>query len=542
MRFRTFLFLIPALACGTFWLQAQQEYRVQTKAPRTAEVERILVRTDAFQDQWLGEQDYEAINAIVQKDKRGLPWPAGVLERFRKLDVLELKIVASNRARPQEDSTVLGLRVELGGEAADGSGRLSLTGTAQATFTRQGQGAEWKVRKLDLGRMAEVRQAGAAPRFRDVTERALGHNTAYREQLSKGLDEWRTVLDEATGIDVYGHNGIAVGDYNGDGREDLYVSQPAGLPNRLLRNNGDGTFDDVSAAAGVDVLDATSMAIFADFDNDGDQDLLLVMGTQLALMVNDGTGRYSKKQDAGFRAGASSFTSAAVADFDRDGLLDIYVCAYDFWTSGATYDAPTPYYDATNGPPNFLYRNRGRGVFEDVTARSGMNVNNNRFSFAASWADYDRDGWPDLYVANDFGRNNLYRNRGDGTFEDVAAKAGVEDLGAGMSASWGDYDGDGWLDLYVSNMWSSAGQRLTTNPGFAEVADGAARAAFQRQAKGNSLFRNKGDGTFEDVSAKAGVEFGRWAWGSGFADYDNDGRLDLIVKNGYITGPDTHDL
>ena len=536
MRSRTFLFLIPALACGTFWLQAQQEYRVQTKAPRTAEVERILVRTDAFQDQWLGEQDYEAINAIVQKDKRGLPWPAGVLERFRKLDVLELKIVASNRARPQEDSTVLGLRVELGGEAADGSGRLSLTGTAQATFTRQGAGAEWKVRKLDLGRLAEVRQAGAAPRFRDVTERALGHNTAYREQLSKGLDEWRTVLDEATGIDVYGHNGIAVGDYNGDGWEDLYVSQPAGLPNRLLRNNGDGTFDDVSAAAGVDVLDATSMAIFADFDNDGDQDLLLVMGTQLALLVNDGTGRFARKQDAGFRAGASSFTSAAVADFDRDGLLDIYVCAYDFWTSGATY------YDATNGPPNFLYRNRGRGVFEDVNAKSGMNANNNRFSFAASWADYDRDGWPDLYVANDFGRNNLYRNRGDGTFEDVAAKAGVEDLGAGMSVSWGDYDGDGWLDLYVSNMWSSAGQRLTTNPGFAEVADGAARAAFQRQAKGNSLFRNKGDGTFEDVSAKAGVEFGRWAWGSGFADYDNDGRLDLIVKNGYITGPDTHDL
>lgn len=542
MRFRSSLFLIPALACGALWLQAQQEYRVQTKAPRTAEVERILARTDAFQDQWLGEQDYEAINSIIQKNKPGLPWPPGLLERFRKLEVLELKIVASNRARAQENSTVLGLRVELGGDAADGSGRLSLTGTAQATFARQSAGGEWVAQKFELGRMAEVRQAGAAPRFRDVTERALGHNAAYREQLAKGLDEWRTVLDEATGIDVYGHNGIAVGDYNGDGREDLYVCQPSGLPNRLLRNNGDGTFDDVSATAGVDVLDATSMAIFADFDNDGDQDLLLVMGTQLALMVNDGAGHFARKQDAGFRAGGASFTSAAVADFDRDGLLDVYVCAYDFWTSGTTYDAPTPYYDATNGPPNFLYRNRGRGVFEDVTARSGMNVNNNRFSFAASWADYDRDGWPDLYVANDFGRNNLYRNRGDGTFEDVAARAGVEDLGAGMSVAWGDYDGDGWVDLYVSNMWSSAGQRLTSNPGFAEVAEGAARAAFQRQAKGNSLFRNKGDGTFEDVTAKAGVEFGRWAWGSGFADYDNDGRLDLMVKNGYITGPDTHDL
>ncbi len=504
-------------------------------------MERILVRTDAFQDQWLGEQDYEAINALIQRNKQNLPWPPGLIERFRKLEVQELKIVASNRAGAAEDSTVLGLRVELGGETADGGGRLSLSGSAQATFQRVN--GTWVARKLELGRMAEVREAGALPRFRDVTDRLLGHNPAYRDQLAKGLDDWRSVLDEATGIDVYGHNGIAVGDYNGDGREDLYVCQPSGLPNRLLRNNGDGTFDDVSATAGVDVLDATSMAIFADFDNDGDQDLLLVMGTQLVLLVNDGGGRFTRKQDAGFRTVASSFTSAAVADFDRDGWLDVYVCAYDFWTSGATYDAPTPYYDATNGPPNVLYRNRGKGVFEDVTRRSGMNANNNRFSFAASWADYDGDGWPDLYVANDFGRNNLYRNRGDGTFEDVAARAGVEDLGAGMSVAWGDFDGDGRPDLYVSNMWSSAGLRLTGHPDFAEVAaDSAARSAFRRQAKGNSLFRNKGDGTFEDVSAKAGVEFGRWAWGSGFVDYDSDGWLDLIVKNGYITGPDTHDL
>jgi len=266
-----------------------------------------------------------------------------------------------------------------------------------------------------------------------------------------------------------------VGDYNGDGLEDLYVCQPAGLPNRLLRNNGNSTFDDVSAAAGVNVLDATSMALFADFDNDRDQDLLLVMGTQLVLRVNGGAGRFVRKANPGFGPATAALTSAAVADFDRDGWLDIYVCAYDFWTAGAVYDAPTPYYDATNGPPNQLYRNRGNGTFKDVIARSGMNANNNRFSFAASWADYDQDGWPDLYVANDFGRNNLYRNRGDGTFEDVAARAGVEDLGAGMSVAWGDYDGDGWLDLYVSNMWSSAGQRLTAHPGFAAgvAADGA---------------------------------------------------------------------
>ena len=244
MRVRV-LFVCAVLAS----LAAQDEYKLRTKAPRTAEVERILARTDAFQDQWLGEQDYEAINAIIQKNKAGLPWPAGLIERFRKLDVWELKIVASNRARADESSTVLGLRVELGGEAADGLGRLSLTGSARVTFARVG--AEWTASKLELGRMAEVRQAGNEPRFRDVTERALGHNSAYREQLAKGLDEWRSVLVEATGMDVYGHNGIAVGDYDGDGREDLYVCQPSGLPNRLLRNRGDGTFDDVSAAAGA---------------------------------------------------------------------------------------------------------------------------------------------------------------------------------------------------------------------------------------------------------------------------------------------------
>ncbi|MBM3757149.1 MAG: VCBS repeat-containing protein [Acidobacteria bacterium] len=524
-----------ALFLTLFVLQAQTDYRVKTNPPRAAGVERILTKSDAREDHWLGEQDYEAINALIQKDKRILPWPAGLLERFRKLDVWEVKIVASNRERADETSTTLGLRIELGGEAA-GGGRLTLIApSARAEFVRA---STWSARKLELGPVRET--SARAPGFIDITERALGHNTIYREQLAKGLDDWRAVLDEATGVDVYGHNGISVGDYNGDGLEDLYVCQPSGLPNRLLRNNGDGTFDDVSATAGVDVLDATTMALFADFDNDRDQDLLLVAGTQIVLMVNDGKGHYSRRASAGFARAAGTLTSAAVADFDRDGWLDIYVCAYDFWTAGATYDAPTPYYDATNGPPNQLYRNRGNGTFVDVTAASGMNANNNRFSFAAAWADYDRDGWPDLYVANDFGRNNLYRNRGDGTFEDVAARAGVEDLGAGMSVSWGDYDGDGWLDIYISNMWSSAGQRLTYNPAF--TAGRERQAAFQRQAKGNSLFRNKGDGTFEDVSEKAGVEFGRWAWGSGFVDCDNDGRLDLLVKNGYITGPDTHDL
>jgi hypothetical protein len=462
------------------------------------------------------------------------------VDRFRKLDLTELKIVASNRSSDRESSTALRLRVELGGIARDGR-RLSLLGHATATFEKHT--GEWALKAFAPEALREVTARSGAARFADVTEKALGHNISFRHQLARGLDEWRSELDEATGIDVYGHNGIAVGDYNGDGLEDLYVCQPSGLPNRLYRNNGDGTFDDVSAAAGVDVLDSSTMALFGDLDNDGDQDLIVIAGSRVLLFVNDPQGRFAAHPKPGFALSGATLTAAALSDFDRDGDLDLYVCAYDFWTPGTTYDAPTPYYDATNGPPNFLYRNRGDGSFEDVTATSGMGQNNNRFSFAASWADYDKDGWPDLYVANDFGRNNLYRNNGDGTFTDVAAKAGVEDLAAGMSVAWGDYDGDGWLDLYVSNMWSSAGQRLTFNPAFAQVAsDQQVRAAFQRQARGNSLFRNNGDGTFRDVTIEAGVEFGRWAWSSGFFDYDNDGRLDVFVTNGYVTGPDTHDL
>jgi hypothetical protein len=181
-------------------------------------------------------------------------------------------------------------------------------------------------------------------------------------------------------------------------------------------------------------------------------------------------------------------------------------------------------------------------IFEDATRRAGLNVNNNRYSFAAAWGDYDADGWPDLFVANDFGRKNLYRNNGDGTFRDVSARMGAEDPGAGMSAAWGDYDNDGRLDLYAGNMWSSAGQRLTHNRQFAERnADRDLRGLFQRHARGNTLLANR-DGAFEDVTLDAGVEMGRWAWASGFADLDNDGCDDLFVQNGYITGTDTRDL
>ena len=149
---------------------------------------------------------------------------------------------------------------------------------------------------------------------------------------------------------------------------------------------------------------------------------------------------------------------------------------------------------------------------------------------------------PDLYVANDFGRSNLYRNRGDGTFSSVATEAGVEDPGAGMSAAWLDFANDGNQDIYVANMWSAAGMRVSGQKNFHEKDPENIREAYRHHAHGNSLYRNQGNGKFENVASAAGVEMGRWAWSSDAWDFDHDGYSDIYIANGYISGADTQDL
>jgi FG-GAP-like repeat len=536
------------LILTTLALAQDDEYRVTPKFERRLDIEELLARVDPEKDAWIGERDFEAIHRKLDQIAQNLRQRQATLarldeiaRRFESLSVVELKITSSERASPEETRARVRLRIELAGKSIDGK-LLSILGRWDSIwFNSDG---DWKLSELSPGPLAET--SSATTQFTDVTLKAIGQNHSFRAQLALGTDHWRTTLDEATGIDVYGHNGLAVGDYDGDGLEDLYICQPSGLPNRLYRNNGDATFTDVTVSAGVDVLDDTRTVLFADVENDGDQDLIAVTASQPLLFRNDGRGHFKFDPQSGLKipeSALASLTSAALADYDNDGYLDLYVCSYDFWQPGRDYNAPVPYYDATNGPPNFLFRNRRNGTFEDVTKRAGMMQNNNRYSFAAAWGDYDSDGHPDIYVANDFGRKNLYHNNGDGTFTDVAARTGVEDLGAGMSAAWGDYDNDGKLDLYVGNMWSSAGLRLTHNRQFRQVApSGEVRASFQRQAQGNSLYRNRGDGTFTEDTEKAGVAMGRFAWGSDFLDFDNDGNLDLFVQNGYITGPDTHDL
>ena len=248
--------------------------------------------------------------------------------------------------------------------------------------------------------------------YYDVTSQALGGTNSYANQMLRGVDYWRTVLDGACGIDVYGNNGVAAGDYDNDGFDDLYVCQPAGLPNRLYRNRGDGTFEDVTEKAGVGVLDGTACALFADFENRGRQDLLVVCGSGPLLFQNQGNGTFAFKQDA-FKFNQQpqgTFTHAAIADYDGDGRLDIYFCMYSYYLGLDQYHYPVPYFDARNGPANMLLHNEGNGTFSDRTEASGLNVDNDRYSFACAWGHAAPNGLPDLYVANDFGRPNLYRN------------------------------------------------------------------------------------------------------------------------------------
>jgi tetratricopeptide (TPR) repeat protein len=391
----------------------------------------------------------------------------------------------------------------------------------------------------------ETRSRSVRPVFADITAPTLGRNPSYSSQLLRGTDEWRTVLDGACGIDIYGHNGVSVGDIDDDGFDDLYVCQPAGLPNRLYRNRGDGTFEDITEASGVGVLDNTACALFVDIDNDGRQDLIVVRASGPILFLNQGGGKFRQKPDA-FQFATppqGTFTGAAVADYDRDGWLDIYFCLYVYYQGADQYKYPAPYYDAQNGPPNFLMRNQRDGTFRDVTGETGLDKHNTRYSFCCGWSDFNGDGWPDLCVVNDFGRKNLYRNNGDGTFTDIAEPAGVEDFGAGMGVCWSDFDNDGTEDLYIANMWTAAGERIAAQDMFKKDAPQQVRERYRKHAMGNSLFRkNQGRETFQDATGKAGVGNGRWAWSSDAWDFDHDGFPDLYIANGMVSGPSREDL
>lgn len=422
-----------------------------------------------------------------------------------------------------------------------GARKEERVGSWHTEWVRESSGA-WKARKWHFDQEASTAVKG--PVFIDVTAQALGGTDSYNRQLLHGADYWRTVLDGAIGVDVYSNNGIAAGDFDNDGFDDFYVCQPAGLPNRLFRNRGDGSFEDVTESAGVGILDNTACALFADFENKGLQDLLVVCGTGPLLYLNQGNGTFRLKRDA-FRFAhqpQGTFTHAAIADYDRDGRLDVYFCMYMYYLGLDQYHYPVPYYDARNGPPNCLFHNEGNATFVETTEAAGLNRENDRYTFACAWGDAYGNGLPDLFVSNDFGTSQLYRNNGDGTFTVASAQAGVEGVGAGMGCSWCDFDNDGRQDVYVPSMWEAAGQRVSGQKQFHAAAPERIRELYRRHARGNALYRNRGDGTFENVGRQAGVEMGRWSWSADFFDFDQDGYSDLYVSNGYISGPEKYDL
>ncbi len=340
-------------------------------------------------------------------------------------------------------------------------------------------------------------------------------------------------------------NGAAGGDVDGDGLWDLFVPSS---PNNFLymgkeAAGSDGaprvaTFKDEAAARGVQSPAGGTGAVFFDYDNDGDQDLALAGvgwdrgGDRLRLWRNDGKGHFEEVgEQLGFSAKCHGFALVAF-DAEGDGYLDLFVSNY-----GRVESEPNnSWIQATNGTPDRFFTNEGGKHFRDVSAERGF-ADENGWSYAAAAADYDRDGDMDLYVANDYGRNALWINDGKGSFTDLAEADEVADLGNGMGCAWGDIDNDGVLDLYVSNMSSTAGNRILKR--LAQKNDTWNR--LKKLAAGNSIFLarsgNEDAGvTFERSASSRGGTGGSWAWSPAIFDLNLDGRLDLYCCSGFVTG------
>ena len=322
-------------------------------------------------------------------------------------------------------------------------------------------------------------------------------------------------------------SGTGFFDADGDGLVDLYLVNGAALPgavvdiaptNRLYRNHGDGTFADVTERAGVGDTGYGAGCAAADHDNDGDLDLYITNFGPNVLYRNDGDGTFTDvTREAGVGDGQWSL-SCAFADYDNDGDVDLYVTNYIDFSFDEHKTCTHRQFDVYcspelfRGAPDTLYRNRGDGTFDDVTRPAGV-FDGTAKGMGVVFGDYDDDGFTDCYVANDVGANHLYRNRGDGTFENVAWMAGVEGDENGytqgtMGVDFGDIDRDGRLDLVGLN--------------------------YQKQP--NALYRNEGGGFFEDLSLRAGLGYSLplVGWGTDFLDLDNDGDLDILVANGHL--------
>jgi hypothetical protein len=267
------------------------------------------------------------------------------------------------------------------------------------------------------------------------------------------------------------------------------------------------------------------------------------------LFHNNGDGTFQEVTEQSGIGEDCCATVAGWADYDNDGFLDLYVGRY----LDPRKNIPTTFY-ARNGEPNQLYHNNGDGTFTNVTDRAG--VGDRGLCLGIVWGDFNDDGRPDLYVVNDFGRKTLYRNNGDGTFTDITVRSNTLAYGAGMSASFVDYDNDGNFDYYVTHIRSehswyadsptvkrymlrcmTQGTWKTDMPLYWQIFKQSGRdfvRVFQQMASGNTLLKNLGDGTFEDVTSRTNAAPYGWFWGASFADFDNRGWQSIYLANGWV--------
>jgi hypothetical protein len=493
------------------------------------------------------------------------------------------KFVAGDRSRYQTDSGFKGLARSKRATWVYVHGDLSLTWVAPVS-----EGGPWRIESL-VGKHFDAAEAASLP-FEDVLDRVIRDPAqrlrargwqrsemfagfiAHIRNGTKKLEEFVAFLTkqllEKGDDSTLGAAGVAIVDINGDGWEDFFVGVPDDEPAMLFVNRGNGTFEQRAKQLGLDYKFVRS-ALFADFDNDGDPDAFLARNLERSLYLSNDNGRFVDRSASHVGVPLPHFAlSIAAADYNGDGLLDVYL------TTGFTAYGVATQWDAIHraeqrgeavdkkihagylsdqqaselyarmsappahpvlhrpGPPNLLLENLGGGKFApDPDSNDTLALWQQ--SLAATWGDYDADGDEDLYVANDFGPNRLFRNDGSGKFEEISETTGTADIGFGMGASWGDYDEDGRLDLYVTNMFSKAGRRITATAG--------SEQRIAQMARGNSLFRQRDDGSFEKVSGLEApaqlVEAGGWGWGSQFVDVDNDGDLDIYAMSGNYSIP-----
>jgi hypothetical protein len=359
---------------------------------------------------------------------------------------------------------------------------------------------------------------GGGIRFEDVTEKA-GVKRKHHTRVFKGKSA------DVLGMFTSGGSSAAAGDFDNDGDDDLFVTDSdEGRTNILYRNDGNFTFTDVTAKAGVgggnDRLSIVADAIWFDYDNDGWRDLLLArFGTPL-LFRNKGTGTF---EDVSAKTGMTTFANTIAAlsfDFDRDGRLDLLFGNYfkpeNLLELKTPHVLPNDLDNAVNGGGVTLWRNLGGGRFEDVTKKAGM-ANAMGWTLDVGAGDFDNDGHPDVYVAGDYGTDRVYFNNGNGTFTDTTQKSIGFDTRKGMNADVGDYDNDGWLDVYVTNITDE----------------------YMKEC--NMLWHNNGDRTFTDLSRETATCDSLWGWSAKFGDFDNDRLLDIFAVNGLRSaGPENY--